>query len=209
MAAMSEARLEILRRVREALADRPDAAEVPWTYGQAVGTGALGLVERFVERVADYRATVERIDEGAVGSALTAAVGGYARVVADDRVRKAWPLGARWVADDHLSAPELDNVDAVVTTATVAVANTGTIVLSHGPGQGRRALSLVPDVHVCVVRAQQIVDDIPKAVAFLVDSDLHTQPLTWISGPSATSDIELDRVEGVHGPRTLHVLVVG
>ena len=104
---------------------------------------------------------------------------------------------------------ELDGIDAVVTTATVAIANTGTIILDHGAGQGRRALSLVPDVHVCVVEAGQIVDDVPNAVARLVNSGLHTRPLTWISGPSATSDIELDRVEGVHGPRVLHVVVVG
>ena len=206
---MSEAREEILARIRGALRDRPDAVQVPWTYGQAVGTGGLDLVERFVERVADYRARIERVDEASVGAVLAATLGGYRRVVADAHVRDAWPAGARWLADDGLTAAELDAVDAVVTTATVAVANTGTIVLSHGRGQGRRALSLVPDVHVCVVHADQIVDDIPKAVAWLMDSGLQTRPLTWISGPSATSDIELDRVEGVHGPRTLHVLVVG
>ncbi|MGB2922653.1 MAG: lactate utilization protein C [Mycobacterium sp.] len=205
---MSEARAEILGRVRAALADRPPVQELPWTYGRAVGTGGSDIVARFVDRVADYRAQVERADESGTGAAIAAAVRGFERVIADSAVQDAWPGAAEWIVDDGLGAYDLDRVDAVVTTATVAIANTGTIILDHGAGQGRRALSLVPDVHVCVVRAEQIVDDVPRAVAQLVDSGLHTRPLTWISGPSATSDIELDRVEGVHGPRTLHVVVV-
>lgn len=206
------ARDEVLARIRSALADRPAAAPVPWEYGAAVGTGALGVVERFVERTEDYRATVTRIpdaDDAAIADAVAAALLGADTVVSDDVARQRWSAGADWVRDTALSANELDRVDAVVTGATVGIANTGTIVLDHGPGQGRRALSLVPDRHVCVVTVDQIVDDVPAAVARLVECRSHTRPLTWISGPSATSDIELDRVEGVHGPRTLHVIVAG
>lgn len=202
---MSEARDQILGRIRAALRDRPAAVEVPWTYGAVVGTGDLAPVERFLERVADYRARVERVDDA--GPAIARASAGLGRVLADAAVIDAWPRCACWVVDDDLTPSDLDTVDAVVTTATVAIANTGTIVLSHGAGQGRRALSLVPDVHICVVRVDQIVDDVPAAVARLIEARLHVRPLTWISGPSATSDIELDRVEGVHGPRTLHVIV--
>lgn len=206
---MSEAREAILARVRTALSDRPAPADIPWRYGADVGTGDLGLVERFVERVADYRARVDRVAEADADRAIGAALADARTVIGDPAVQARWPGAAAWVSDTGLSADALDAVDAVVTTATVAIANTGTLVLDHGPGQGRRALSLVPDVHVCVVHVSQIVDDVPNAVARLVDSGSHTRPLTWISGPSATSDIELDRVEGVHGPRTLHVIVLG
>ncbi|MHA0287062.1 LutC/YkgG family protein [Mycobacterium sp. C3-094] len=205
---MSEAREAILARIRAALADRPAPADIPWRYGADVGTGEQELVARFCDRVADYRARVDRVAEADVDAVVAAALHGARSVVADAVVQAAWPDAASWVSDTELSADELDAVDAVVTTATVAIANTGTLVLDHGPGQGRRAVSLVPDLHVCVVRVSQIVDDVPNAVARLIDSGVHTRPLTWISGPSATSDIELDRVEGVHGPRTLHVIVV-
>ena len=118
------------------------------------------------------------------------------------------PANAELVTDRGLTAQELDQLDGVLTGCTAAIAETGTIVLSGGPGEGRRALTLVPDLHVCVVRESQIVGSVPEAIASLGESSAKQRPITFISGPSATSDIELSRVEGVHGPRVLIVLVV-
>jgi L-lactate dehydrogenase complex protein LldG len=194
------ARDDILGRVRAALADAPEAptAAVP----RRTPDPSADVVGLFCERVADYRAVVERCTPEQVEGRIRAALPVGARVVVPPDLDLEVP-GA--VLDDSLSAADLDALDAVVTRARVGIAETGTIVLDHGPGQGRRAISLVPDRHVCVVEASQVVADVPDAVVLLDAS----RPLTWISGPSATSDIELDRVEGVHGPRLLHVIVVG
>jgi L-lactate dehydrogenase complex protein LldG len=165
------------------------------------------VVGLFVERVEDYRAVVVRCAPDEVADRVREGLADATRVVVPDGFPDAWlPGGVEQIADDPpLTAYDLDEIDAVVTTAALGIAVTGTIVLDHGPGQGRRALSLVPDRHVCVVTADQVVTDVPDAVRRLDP----LRPLTWISGPSATSDIELDRVEGVHGPRNLHVIVVG
>jgi L-lactate dehydrogenase complex protein LldG len=206
------ARDEILGRIGSALtgADR-SLREVPRGYRTAApaeGTApaqapapARDLVTLFVERVEDYRAVVTRCSAGQVADRLRSVVGTASVIVPDGFGYDV--AGA--LHDTGQSGDDLDAVAVVVTEASVAIAETGTIVLSHGPGQGRRALTLVPDLHVCVVREDQVVPGVPEAVA-LLDPD---RPQTWISGPSATSDIELNRVEGVHGPRTLHVLVVG
>jgi L-lactate dehydrogenase complex protein LldG len=139
-----------------------------------------------------------------VGALLERLAGG-GRVVVPPDLPERWTAGADVLRDDGgVTTDELDTVAGVVTACAVAVAETGTIVLDAGTAQGRRALSLVPDLHVCVVRADQVVQTVPEAVRRLEP----TRPLTWISGPSATSDIELDRVEGVHGPRTLEVVLV-
>jgi L-lactate dehydrogenase complex protein LldG len=189
------ARDDILGRVRAALAE---ASGTPEPVSRRTPDPAVDVVGLFCERVADYRAEVERCSEVELAERLRSAVPEGARVVVPSDLDLDVPGG---VPDDRLSA---DALDAVVTRARLGIAETGTIVLDHGPGQGRRAITLVPDHHVCVVEAGQIVGDVPDAVAALDAS----RPLTWISGPSATSDIELDRVEGVHGPRRLHVIVV-
>ena len=196
---MSQSRTAILERVRDALTgtarapavDRPDYQPPPVR---------AGLIDLFVESVEDYRATVHRCGPGQVEETLATVLARSSTVV---------PHGFPWsvphpVRGKDLDAETLDRTDAVVTTATLGIATTGTLVLTHGKGQGPRALSLVPDLHVCVILADQVVLGVPDAVVAL---DPH-RPQTWISGPSATSDIELDRVEGVHGPRNLHVVLV-
>ncbi|MCY4724664.1 lactate utilization protein C [Nocardioides sp. STR2] len=192
------ARDDILRRVREALDGVSPAVEIP-AAPRAPDRG--DLVALFVERVEDYRAIVTRCAADELEQVVRDALGEARAVVPPG-------LGvevAGATVDDGLTATELDAIDAVVTRAAVGIAETGTIVLDHRPDQGRRAISLVPDLHVCIVDASQVVADVPDAIAVLDPA----RPLTWISGPSATSDIELDRVEGVHGPRTLHVVLVG
>ncbi|MFA6576428.1 MAG: lactate utilization protein C [Nocardioides sp.] len=200
---MSSARDDILAKVRAALADvEPDRQPVVAPVS-AAGPDVVGL---FAERVADYRAVVERCSEDRLAAVVAAALPAGARVVVPAGLSVDVPGAVVDGAEGRvLSAAELDGYDAVVTEARVGIAETGTIVLDHGAGQGRRAISLVPDRHVCIVRADQVVPDVPDGIVLLDPR----RPLTWISGPSATSDIELDRVEGVHGPRALHVIIVG
>ena len=169
-----------------------------------------GDLERFCERVADYRAGVQRVPPHQVATAVGRALAGFGatRVAFAENLPANWRVEGVEVVRDTLEAPldvaGLQSLDAVVTGAAVGIAETGTVVLDGRPECGRRAFTLVPDAHVCVIEAGDIVDDVPAAVARLIPN----RPLTWISGPSATSDIELQRVEGVHGPRRLHVVVV-
>jgi L-lactate dehydrogenase complex protein LldG len=225
------AREEILRRVRAALAGtsehRSTTAGAAHNATKAAGAGDAGdrrgiprdyahtrelpdPLGLFVERVEDYRATVIRTDVKGVAAAVAKSLEGAKSVVVPEGFNPSWVPDALDLLRDEpaLRADQLDGLDAVLTTAVVGIAVTGTIVLDHTAGQGRRALTLVPDLHVCVVTADQIVGDVPEAVTRLTSSVEDGRPLTWISGPSATSDIELDRVEGVHGPRTLRVVLV-
>ena len=164
----------------------------------------------FTERVADYQATVLRSTTTALPATIAGALAARAcrRVVVPAGVPDGWlaeATGVEAIADDPpLSKTDLDRLDGVLTGCAVAIAETGTIVLDGGSGQGRRAISLLPDYHLCVVFGDQVVGSVPEALVRLDPK----RPLTWISGPSATSDIELQRVEGVHGPRTLDVIVV-
>ncbi len=150
---------------------------------------------------------MRRVAEAALEAAVADALAGRGarRIVVPPGLRLKLPASVEVTVDDQLTAAELDGFDGVVTRAAVAIAETGTIVLDGSPGQGRRAISLVPDYHLCIVAASQVVQLVPEAVARLATAA--ERPLTWISGPSATSDIELERVEGVHGPRTLEVIL--
>ena len=207
------ARQEVLRRIHEALGPDPVAEPVPRRYRTADDRDPAALRALLTDRLADYGARVIRCPADGIAAAVVDAV--TAAAPNDAPVRVGVPSGfpAAWhpvddrigvVADRGMQAHELDALDGVITGAAVAVAETGTIVLDGSGVCGRRALTLVPDLHVCVVTDGQIVGTVPEGVARL-DA---TRALTWISGPSATSDIELDRVEGVHGPRTLHVVLV-
>jgi L-lactate dehydrogenase complex protein LldG len=202
--AATSAREAILSRIRTALADRPEPAPVARDYRVAGSIPAD--VGQFVDRLVDYRATVHRCgrDETPIRLKEILDARGMSRVVVPSGFPPEWRPAVTMV-DEPVSTEALDEVGAVLTSCAVAVAETGTIVLDAGPGQGPRALTLVPDYHLCVVRADQVRAIVPDAVAELDPR----APLTWISGPSATSDIELRRVEGVHGPRTLDVLIVG
>ncbi|HEY2313235.1 MAG TPA: LUD domain-containing protein [Streptosporangiaceae bacterium] len=173
--------------------------------GELYGEALLSLL---AERLTDYRALVRIATPAILADEIRSALQrrDARTVVVPPELRLPLPEFAEVTVDDRLTAAELDSFDAVITRAAVAVAETGTIILDGSPDQGRRAVSLVPDYHLCIVAADQVVHLVPEAVARLAASA--TRPLTWISGPSATSDIELERVEGVHGPRTLEVILV-
>lgn len=203
-----EARDAVLARIRASLADRPPGVTIPRDYERALPPGTA-IAELFVERVGDYQATVHRTTAGALSATIAAVltVRGATRLAVPSGIPDDWLAGieVERVGDvPPLAFRDLDALDGVITGCAVAIAETGTIVLDAGPDQGRRALSLLPDLHVCVVMASQVVGSVPEALARLSP----TRPQTWISGPSATSDIELQRVEGVHGPRTLDVVFV-
>ena len=202
------AREAILERVRTSLADRPVPPVVRRDYNRGTMPDGVDPVDRFAERVASYRASVVRCTEAEITRELAAAVAAMpgARIAVPAGLPATWLTALGSVVPDEppLTRADLDAIDGAVTGCAVAIGETGTIVLDAGPGQGRRALTLLPDHHLCVVRADQIVPDVASALERLDPR----RPLTWISGPSATSDIELQRIEGVHGPRHLHVLII-
>jgi L-lactate dehydrogenase complex protein LldG len=211
------AREEVLARIAAArrAAPPPDLRyeDITREYRTSSDSSADALTELLIDRLVDYRALVRRcaVDDlaGTIADALTER--GANTVVTATGLDPSWTtsLSANVLidglaTDDQLSVSQLDSVDGVITSCAVAIAETGTLILDGSPGQGRRVLTLIPDYHLCVVFPDQIVADVPQALARLEA----TQPLTMISGPSATSDIELNRVEGVHGPRTLEVIMV-
>jgi L-lactate dehydrogenase complex protein LldG len=205
------ARDEVLHRVRSALGDAPEEVEVPRGYRSHSDASHEQVVQLFAQRVADYRATVLRAGAGELAGVLADACRerGAARLGVPAGLPEEWrPEGVELVIDEGLSPEELDGLDGALTGCALAIAETGTVVLDGGAAQGRRALSLVPDYHLCVVSEEQVVGLVPEAVARLEEASRDGRPLTFVSGPSATSDIELSRVEGVHGPRTLDVVIV-
>ncbi|MDQ2742581.1 MAG: lactate utilization protein C [Chloroflexota bacterium] len=213
---MSAAREEMLQRIRAALQDVPSGewvAQAPLErrYHRQDDAPHEELVGRFAERVAEYRATVHRVSTTQLSAAIAAALRrrGVQRLAVPPDLPREWlPPGLEILPDHDLSTEQLNAVDGVLTGCALGIALTGTIVLDSGPTQGRRALTLLPDYHLCVVRADQIVATVPEGIEQLHTAARAGSPITLISGPSATSDIELKRVEGVHGPRVLEVLLV-
>jgi L-lactate dehydrogenase complex protein LldG len=206
MKAATSSRERILQRIRRAN-PHPAAQPIPRNYDRAASLTAAETLALFEERLRDYDARV-----------FTAHNADIARIAAEiltvsSRRRIAIPAGLpaewrsesiEWLPDDHLSYETLNHVDGVMTAATVGVAVSGSIALQHGPVEGRRALTLLPDYHLCVIRADQVVETLPEAFARLDP----TLPVTFLSGPSATADIEMTRIKGVHGPRFLDVLLI-
>jgi L-lactate dehydrogenase complex protein LldG len=213
---MSAAREEILRRIRHALRDDPRGGEPidappAGDYRRVSDRGRAETVTLFAERVSDYQATVRTVRGKDLPAAIALALDerGVRRLAVPADVADTWlPNGIEIVRDDQCTADELDAVDGVLTGCALGIAQTGTIVLDGGAHQGRRAITLVPDYHLCIVSDDQIVELVPEAIERLGPAARAGRAITFISGPSATSDIELNRVEGVHGPRTLDVLIV-
>lgn len=208
----------VLQRIRTALGPSEEGGEdtISRAYRRRDEASRESLVEQFAERVAEYRATVHRVEAGGLQTAIAEACDrrGLRSLAVPGDLPRGWlpPEVAisRDTPESRLSTEQLDRSDGVLTGCALGIAQTGTIVLDGGSRQGRRALTLVPDYHLCVVYEDQIVGLVPEAIARLsLELRESNRPITFISGPSATSDIELNRVEGVHGPRTLDVILVG
>ena len=208
------AKAEILGRIRAAIGPRhetplADYSAIPRRYRQATELTAEGRRDLFLSRIQHYDGGVFRCERSAIRDTIAQALSDRSRrhlVVAPGFPRDVLPDGFEFVSDDDLSYTELDRSDGALTTCTLAIAWTGTIVLRHSPSEGRRALTLVPDYHLCIVEADHIVETVPEAIRRL--RGLEPSLVTTISGPSATADIEMTRIKGVHGPRTLDVIVV-
>lgn len=217
---MSNAKEQVLQRIQKALADVPATADpqaafataIDRSYHQQADADREQIIEDFIDRVTEYKATVRRVTAADLPAKIAETLAGrnVQRLVIPHDLPEAWlPTNLTLLRDSgELSYDELDNSDGVLTGCALGIAQTGTIVLDHSAGQGRRAISLVPDYHLCIVDTDQVVGLVPEGIAKLSPAVRSGRPITFISGPSATSDIELNRVEGVHGPRTLDVLVV-
>lgn len=200
----------ILARIRKGIANMPEPLPTLHDYRARDKQDRAAILEDFIERLVDYKALVTRTDDGGLPQAIAEACQqhGVLQLVVPADLPDSWlPSGVTVLRDDPpLDNAMLDESSGVLTGCALAIAQTGTIFLDGGAKQGRRVLSLIPDLHLCVVGEEQVVGLVPEAITAL--EERATRPITLISGPSATSDIELIRVEGVHGPRTLHVFVV-
>jgi L-lactate dehydrogenase complex protein LldG len=200
----------ILARIRRATADSPAAPSIPHDFLTHDDRDRETILEEFIDRLIDYKAMVTRCSSVDLPQAIATACEQLhiIQLATPPDVPSTWlPASVTVLSDDPpLSVDAIDKSDGVLTGCAMAIAQTGTIILDGGATQGRRVLSLIPDRHLCVVLADQVVGLVPEAITRLQEK--RTQPITFISGPSATSDIELNRVEGVHGPRTLQVFVV-
>jgi L-lactate dehydrogenase complex protein LldG len=216
---MSEAKNEILKKIRQTLDDkskndRPDQDIAEREYKQKNGWDQEKRVQIFKERISEYNAKVLEVSDESLAKAIAEACQRQKvkKLVVPPEFPHEWLPNGMDLLDDEirqLTQDELNASDGIISTCRLAIAQTGTIVLDGGPGQGRRALTLVPDYHLCIVRADQIVGIVPEAFSQLEKTVKKSgPPITFISGPSATSDIELNRVEGVHGPRRLEVLII-
>lgn len=208
-ASQSEARTEILARIRASIADSPSAPPIPRGYRRRSELTREQIVDMLEDRLIDYKAEVHREDLSSLPGRLAELLG-ESSVLVPEGLEESWlPQSLNRVRDEGpdgapLTARGLDQIDALVSSSTVSCAETGTIFLTSAPDEGRRALSLVPDHHVCIVGLDTVVELIPEAFERIGPD----RPITMISGPSATSDIELERVEGVHGPRRLDVILL-
>ena len=216
----SAARSLILGRIRDAVAGAAanvdhresaaaDHARIDRAYKQGPSLPRDACLELFIDRLKHYQVAVHLCSHGEIAGTIAGmvAAGGKSRLIVPADIDPAWlPNNAGFVRDEGLGYRDLDLSEGVLTGCSLGIATTGTIVLRHGPGEGRRALTLIPDYHLCVVLADQVVETVPEAFRSL--AAFRAGLVTTISGPSATADIEMTRVRGVHGPRTLDVIVV-
>jgi L-lactate dehydrogenase complex protein LldG len=212
----NSARVEMLRRIRAAKGGvaSGEAVRAGWSaierrYRREATRPRKAVLELLEDRLRDYDARVIRVGHAEVATSAARMLGErkVRRMVVPAGLGSEWlPGGVEFVVDEGLAAAELDRFDGVMTGATLAIAETGTVVLQNVAGQGRRAVTLVPDYHLCVVRVEDVVETVPEAMERLqTTAGLAT---TFVSGPSATADIEMTRIKGVHGPRFLDVILV-
>jgi L-lactate dehydrogenase complex protein LldG len=206
---VSSAREEILARVRKSLGTRPPEQEVVRAYRQAGELSEAEKIDLFVSRLEDYNAGVYRCAPDALPATIATALEARGRtrmLIPVGLPAELLPQGFEFIREEQFDYAAIDRMEGALTAATAAIAMTGSIILTHSETEGRRALTLIPDYHLCIVRTSQLVETVPEGIRAL--GSRRTSPVTTIAGPSATADIEMTRVKGVHGPRTLDVIIV-